>query len=85
MGIDEDINVCNDEQVKEVSEDFIDERLEDHRCVSKALWHDLVFTVLPFGEEGNLPFITFSDVNEDIGASKIKFGEDMCLTELFYC
>lgn len=49
----------------EVSEDFIDERLEDRRHIEETIWHDLAFRVPPSGVEGSLPFISFSDPNDE--------------------
>ena len=74
-GEDQDvIDIDDDTDVEEVSEDVVYEGLEDRGRVGKAIRHNLVLIVALGGDKGCLPFVPFTDTDEVISTSKIKLS-----------
>ncbi len=51
--------------------------LKDYECVGEAEGHDHVFEVVVACVEGCLPLITRANLEQVVGSTKIKLGEDL--------
>lgn len=75
-GVDQDVDVDDDEAVEVLPEHLIHIPLEYGGGVGQAIQHHLVLVVACRGNERLLPFIPLAYSNEDVGAPQVQFGVD---------
>ncbi|ESK80622.1 hypothetical protein Moror_9181, partial [Moniliophthora roreri MCA 2997] len=81
LGIDKNVvEVDNNTDVQEISEDGIDEALESSRSVGKSLRDDIPLMRAISGPECSFPLITFSNSYKMVCMAKIELGIDFGLT-----
>lgn len=79
------ICVNNQTSVRHISEHIIDERLEHRGTIGQPKRHDKIFVVSISGGEASFPFISLTDVDEDVCAAVGKFRVNFSCPRLFEC
>ncbi len=81
FGVDEDvIEEYYHNNVKLLSQGFVNVALKRDRCVGQSKRHDLIFEVAMASPESRLLFIAFPDPHSMIGIGQIKLSKISSLT-----
>lgn len=67
--------------MEEFPKHLVHESLEDRCGVGESIRNNAVLVVSRRGDEGRLPFITFTYANKVIGGAQVQLGEDVDSTE----
>lgn len=82
VGEDQDVvEIDENLDVEEVSEDIVHEVLKCGRGVHEAEGHDETLEVSISSAEGSLPLVTLFDADEVVSTAKVELGEDFCVLQ----
>lgn len=69
-------NVIKNKYVQKISEDVINEGLEECGSIAETEWHHQILKISYGSFENGFPFIPLADREQVVGVAKVKFGED---------